>query len=228
MCARFSLFTGSPVLEDLFDLEEPVLWEPHYNIAPSEDAPAVLLNKEGHRTFLPLTWGLVPHWAKDPGGGARMINARSETVREKPAFRDAFARRRCLIPADGFFEWRDENGKKAPYFITRLDHRPFAMAGIWDRWKDDSTTLRTCSILTTEPNRKVAELHNRMPVILHERDFDLWLDPEAPVPALESLFVPYEEEQTLLTPVTPRMGNPRYKEPDCVLPVVPDQGDLFG
>lgn len=228
MCARFSLFTGSPVLMDLFEVENPIDWEPHYNIAPSEDAPAILIDKEGHRVFSPLKWGLVPHWSKDPTGGARMINARSETVREKPAFRDSFAHRRCLIPADGFFEWRDENGKKTPYFITRADHSPFAMAGIWDRWKDETTTLRTCSILTTEPNAKVAELHNRMPVILRAEDFGLWLDPESPLPALESLLIPYDDEDTLLTQVTTRMGNPRYKEPDSVLPEVADQGSLFG
>lgn len=219
MCARFSLFSSGTDLAALFDLDEGFEWEPHYNIAPTEEVPGVLLDREGHRVVRLLRWGLVPHWSKRPGQGAPMINARSESVEEKPAFRDAFARHRCLVPADGFFEWREEGGKKQPYFISRRDGRPLAFAGLWDTWRSQEAKLRSCSILTTDANAAVAELHDRMPVLIEPEYFQEWLDPETPLEALRPLLAPCDDSLLTTHRVTPRMGNPRYKESDSVTPI---------
>jgi putative SOS response-associated peptidase YedK len=221
MCARFSLFSGSNVITTLFDLDEPADWEPSYNIAPTEDAPVILLNKEGNRVFEAMRWGLVPHWSADSSGGVRMINARSESVAAKPAFQDSFRRRRCLIAVDGFFEWKTTGKIKQPYLFARADRKPFGLAGIWDRWRSDGAELRTCSILTTEANALVAQLHDRMPVILDSTDFHAWLDPTLGAEAAQTFLAPDDDEQMVAFPVTARMGNPRYKEADAVLPDAP-------
>lgn len=223
MCARFSLFTGSPQIATLFGLEEPIEWEPSPNIAPTEDAPVIFLDREGHRSFRQMRWGLVPHWADSPSGPP-LINARSEGIEKKPAFRDPFARHRCLIPADGFFEWHSEGRSKQPYFIFRADRRPMALAGIWDRWRNGDQVLRSCAVITTDANAKVAKLHDRMPVLIEPLDFDLWLDPETPAEQLAKLLVPADDEMIELYPVTTRMGNPRYKERDAIEPE-PGEGE---
>lgn len=212
MCARFSLFADGETIASFFDLDQDIHWEPHYNIAPTEDAPAVALDKEGNRVFGTFRWGLVPFWAKDASGGPRMINARSETIAEKPAFREPFAHRRCLIPASAFYEWKTEGKSKQPYSIARKDGRLLALAGLWDRWKGEEQALKTCAILTTEANAAVAEIHDRMPVILDPEQFDTWLDRTTPLPVLTSLLTPYDNEAVVLRAVDPRVGNPRFKD----------------
>lgn len=191
MCGRFSLDATAETLATLFDLEPPPALAPRYNIAPTQPVLALRVAPgTDRRGWAWLRWGLIPAWAKDPGIGARMINARSETVAEKPAFRAAFRRRRCLVPATGFYEWRSESGRKQPYLIHAPDHAPFAIAGLWERWQGpDGAELETCSLLTTEANEALRPLHDRMPVLLAPEAWEPWLDPalEAPDPLLPLL-----------------------------------------
>lgn len=212
MCARFSLVADGEAIASFFELDQEIDWEPHYNIAPTEDAPAVALDKDGQRVFGTFRWGLVPFWADDPSIGVRMINARSESVAEKRAFREPFAHRRCLIAASAFYEWKSEGKTKQPYAIGRGDGRLLALAGIWDRWKRDDLVLRTCAILTTEANAAVAEVHDRMPVLLDPSDFDEWLDRQTDIARLQAMLTPYDDEALEIRAVDPRVGNPRFKE----------------
>ena len=167
--------------------------QPNYNVAPTQEVPAVVAgNGGGERRLEMLRWGLIPSWADDPGIGARMINARSETVAEKPSFRPAFKERRCLIPADGFYEWQKTNGGKQPHYIRMKNGRPFAFAGLWESWKGDGNEIRSCTILTTNPNDIAGEIHNRMPVILPPEGYEVWLDPDVrETDQLLSLLAPY-------------------------------------
>lgn len=213
MCARFSLVADGGAIADFFELDQNVEWSPQYNIAPTEQAPAVALDREGTRRFGTFRWGLVPFWAEDAAIGVRMINARAESVADKPAFREPFAHRRCLIPASAFYEWKTEGKVKRPFAIARSDGRLLALAGLWDRWKGPDAVIRSCAILTTEANARVAEIHDRMPVLLEPDDFDEWLDPTSPPQVLARLLVPYDDEALVLRAVDPRMGNPRFKEP---------------
>ncbi len=173
-----------------------------------------------------LRWGLVPHWARDAAIGNRMINARAETVAEKPAFRAAFRQRRCLIAADGIYEWRKApDGAKQPYFIRRADDAPFAFAGLWERWRTpgDGThggePLETCAIITTEANQTLAPIHHRMPVILAADDHDAWLDPEPPsAAALTALLRPAPADAVIAQPVGRHVNNARNDDPACIAP----------
>jgi putative SOS response-associated peptidase YedK len=193
MCGRFSL--GSTIrVGQLFDLPNWPEAPPRYNIAPGQDIPAVIQNrKTGAREYRPLRWGLVPSLAKDPAIGNRMINARSETAATKPAFRKPLRERRCLIMADGFYEWKREGARKQPYYITLRDGPPFAFAGLWDHWAPaDGESLETCTILTTMPNAVLQPIHDRMPVILPPTAYSMWLDPTMrAVEPLQSLLTPY-------------------------------------
>lgn len=180
MCGRYRLSAKERYLRDHFGLEEDPLWEPRYNIAPTQMVPVLRqAHKEPKRTFGLVRWGLIPYWAKDPSIAFRTINAMSETAVEKPAFRDAMRRHRCLVAADGFYEWKKigPRGKQA-YNFGMVDDSLFAFAGLWDRWRDENgTAIETCTILTTRPNSVTAEVHDRMPAILSPSDYDLWLDP---------------------------------------------------
>jgi putative SOS response-associated peptidase YedK len=164
-----------------------------------------------------LRWGLVPSWADDPGIGARMINARSETAPEKPSFRSAFRRRRCLIPVDGFYEWKRENGSKQPYYFRIDGGRPFAFAGLWESWNKDGE-IRSCTILTTTANDLVEEIHERMPVILPRDRYDAWLDPEAEGEELAALLVPYPGDDLEAYPVSRFVNSPGNDDPRCIEP----------
>ncbi len=173
-----------------------------------------------------MRWGLIPHWAKDKSIGQRLINARADSLHEKTAFRSAFAKRRCLIPADGFYEWRTENGKKQPYRISRRDGRPFAFAGLWESAslpallpERGDEMLESCTIVTTQANGLVAPYHDRMPVLLDKEQFADWLDPNQAESEAARLLVPYGDEGLVVEPVNPKVGNPRYEDPDCVLPL---------
>lgn len=191
MCGRFSLGVDTDRLIGEFGLDfVAVAHEPRYNVAPGQDVLAVVRGPDGLRAGL-LRWGLVPHWAPDPKGGGRLINARSETVATRPSFRDAFRHRRCWVLADGFYEWAPgPGGRKQPHYIRRPDGRPFAMAGLWDRWRRGEEEIVSCTILTTSPSDIVAPLHDRMPAILPAAERDRWLDPAADPGELHALLRP--------------------------------------
>jgi putative SOS response-associated peptidase YedK len=180
MCGRYRLSRRKQLIEEYFEAAESEHeWTPRYNIAPTQSVPVIRQNpKEPVRDLSLLRWGLIPWWAKDAVGAAQMINARSETADTKPAFRDALKSRRCLIPADGFYEWKKAGRAKQPYCFEVNEGALFAFAGLWDRWMDPTgKPVETCSILTTTPNAVTSAIHDRMPVILDPDDYDLWLDP---------------------------------------------------
>jgi putative SOS response-associated peptidase YedK len=221
MCGRFSL--GATIrIGQVFDLPDWPETPPRYNIAPSQAVPAVIQNREsGGREVRPFRWGLVPSWAKDPTIGNRLINARSETAASKPAFRTPLRDRRCLILADGFYEWKREGARKQPYYITLRDGAPFAFAGLWDHWAPaDGQPLETCTILTTTPNAVLQPIHDRMPVILPPDAHTVWLDPTLrDVARVQALLTPYPADAMIAYPVSPRVNNPAYDAPECIAPL---------
>jgi putative SOS response-associated peptidase YedK len=218
MCGRYTLKTPVEKLAEEFGFgASPVELPPNYNVAPTQQVAAVL-EEGGERRLEVLRWGLIPSWADDPGIGSRMINARSETAPEKPSFRRAFRERRCLILADGFYEWRRTNGAKQPYYIRMKEGRPFAFAGLWESWKDDGPEIRSCTILTTGPNDLLAEIHDRMPVILPAGSYDAWLDPEAGRDELYGLLAPYPEDEMEAYPVSRFVNSPQNNDPRCIEP----------
>jgi putative SOS response-associated peptidase YedK len=179
MCGRYRLARKKEILAEVFDVGDDDDWSPRYNIAPSQSVPVVRQDATRPvRSFSLMRWGLVPFWAKDAKAGYKMINARAETIAEKPAFRKLLQSRRCLIPADGFYEWVKKGKEKSPFCFTLVDDSVFAFAGIWDRWRNpESELVETCSIITTSANALVSGIHDRMPVILERENYDLWLDP---------------------------------------------------
>lgn len=223
MCGRFTLHASPSLLAELFDLPEEPYLAPRYNVAPTQ--PVAIVRTSGPdaaREWALVHWGLIPSWSKDPSIGARMINARAETVEEKPSFRAAFRRRRCLVPADGFYEWRSMGKAKQPYYITMEDGTPFAFAGLWETWTGpDGSALDSCTILTTEPNKLMATLHNRMPVIVEPEDYSLWLGqggdvPKEQVGPLVSLLRPYPAELMVARPVSKYVNNPGNEGAECI------------
>ena len=218
MCGRFALIIDASLLADVFDVDPPRGLKPRFNIAPTQTIPIVRAGKETARECELVRWGLVPSWAKDEKLGARMINARGESVAEKPSFRSAVKSRRCLIPADGFYEWVKTNGGKQPHFIHFADGRPFAFAGLWERWhKGEGEPLDTCTIITTTPNDLIANLHDRMPVILPTGHFAEWLEPEPLTrERLQSLLVPHSAEGMETYPVSTYVNRPINDGPDCI------------
>jgi putative SOS response-associated peptidase YedK len=203
MCGRFVLKATPAELITRFSLDECVDLTPRYNIPPGTEIAAIRLSPEGRRVLQPLKWGLVPHWAKDPGIGSKLNNARGESVAEKPSFREAFKRRRCLIPADGFYEWKAEGKLKQPYYISLPES--FAMAGLWESWKaPDGSILRTCCVITTGPNAVMEPIHDRMPVIIAPEDWERWLS--APVTEIGELVRPYPAEAMRVWPVSRRVS----------------------
>lgn len=208
MCCRFSLITPAEVVRRLLGYPERPNLMPRANIAPTQDVGAVRLGADGARHFVWLRWGLIPAWAKDAAIGNKMINARAETVAEKPAFRAAFRCRRCLVAADGFYEWRSEGGGKQPYRVTRADGVPFAFAGLWERWDKtpDGPPLETCCIVTTDANDLVRPIHPRMPVILDPEDVAPWLDPATPPGEAQALLRPYPPEGLVAYRVSRRVN----------------------
>lgn len=228
MCGRFTLTAKPTTLATLFDLDDVPEIAPRFNIAPTQPVAAVRLAPRAQkREFTYLTWGLIPSWAKDIRMGSRLINARAETVAEKPSYRAAFKRRRCLIPADGFYEWQKLEDRKQPYYIAMRDRNPFAIAGLWEHWEGgDGSVIQSCTLLTTEPNELVAPLHNRMPVILHPADYEEWLHPGADPGQLMHLLRPYPAAEMVAYPVSAFVNSPANDGPDCIQPLA-EQGRLF-
>ncbi len=220
MCGRYILTITGKVLAEAFALEEVPDLPPRYNIAPTQDAPVIRETGGGRRLDI-LRWGLIPSWARDPAIGNRLINARAETAASKPSFRSALRRRRCLVPSDGFYEWRKTPSGKQPWLIRMRDGSPFAMAGLWETWRTPhGDPLESFTILTTEPNELVAPLHDRMPVILPPESWSTWLDPELDDPsALSHLLGPHPPEAMTAYPVTPAVGSPSFDEPACIKPL---------
>jgi len=219
MCGRFTLGATAADLARQFDLATIPAWTPRYNIAPSQAVPAVIQIREtAARESRPFRWGLVPSWAKDPTIGNRMINARSETAATKPTFRKSFRERRCLILADGFYEWKREGSRKQPFYIKLRDGEPFAFAGLWDHWHpSDGQPLETCTILTTAPNAVLQPIHDRMPVILPPTAYSVWLDPAMrDVESVQALLTPYSGEGMIAYPVSTRVNRPANDSPDLV------------
>ena len=213
MCGRYTLYHYEDDLDALFAVSG-LATTPRYNIAPTQAVRMVRQREDGGREALEARWGLIPHWVKDLDGfKANLFNARSESAAQKPSFRDALRRRRCLLPASGFYEWSGSAGRKRPYYVHRRDGRPLALAGLWSLWGRGEGALLSCTILTTRPNAVVAPLHDRMPVILLPEAFDRWLDPALQDPAeLAPLLTPFGEGLEAF-PVSPAVGNPAVDDP---------------
>ncbi|KJH70702.1 SOS response-associated peptidase [Aliterella atlantica] len=219
MCGRFTLSQPTDAIASTFNLPEIPSLEPRYNIAPTQSIPAILLTPErGERQLQMLHWGLIPTWAKDASISAKLINARSETASEKPSFKSALRRRRCLIIADGFYEWQRQDGKKQPYYFRLESGQPFAFAGLWENWRSpDGEAIASCTILTTEANDLLRPIHDRMPVILDAKDYDTWLDLEIQQPELvQPLLHPYPANSMHSYAVSTKVNNPKNNTPECI------------
>jgi putative SOS response-associated peptidase YedK len=221
VCGRITLSVSPEELRAEFDVPVlPLEYRPRFNIAPSQPVLAILADEAGARRAEMLRWGLVPFWAKDARIGNRMINARAETVAEKPAFRTAFARRRCLLPVDGFYEWRKLPGGKVPMRIHRADGGLFGLAGVWEEWRPrGAPPVRSCAILTTGANPFIAPIHHRMPLIVRTEDRDRWLDEEAAPDDLRDLLAPYAGEDLDAYEVSTMVNSPANDVPECLDPV---------
>lgn len=219
MCGRFALATDKKILAMLYGLDLRADFElrPRYNIAPSQKVLTLRLSPEnGEKELTELKWGFVPFWADDPAIGNRMINARAETAAEKPSFRNALKKRRLLVPASGFYEWKSEDGNKQPFFIYRRDEKPFSFAGLWERWDKGSDPLESFTILTTEPNSLLSDLHNRMPVIIRAEDYSAWLNPDAEPNFLQQMMVPFPSEELTFHPVSKKVNKPSNDHPEII------------
>ena len=222
MCGRFTQTASPEAITKQFHLDEPTLFKPRYNIAPSQQVAAIRLNPDAaKRECVMLRWGLIPSWAKDAKIGNQCINAKAETVAEKPSFRSAFKKRRCLVIADGFYEWRLQGKQKQPMWIGLKSKRPFAFAGLWEHWTPaEGAPIETCTIITTEPNALMQTIHNRMPVILTPHDYDLWLDPTMQhVETVKPLLRPFTDDELVAYSVSTLVNNPRHDTPQCLEPV---------
>lgn len=232
MCGRFTLRSSGQSLAQHFELAETPLFEPRYNIAPTQPAPVVRLAEgTGRRVLDWLRWGLVPSWAKDVAVGNQLINARCETLADKPAFRQAFRHRRCLIAADGFYEWQRQGKRKQPFYIAATDGAPLAFAGLWERWVPRATStdgeaqaaagpVESCTIVTTAASECLRALHDRMPVVLPPESWQTWLDPSMEdVPALQELLGSCAPQGLAMHPVDPLVNSPANDSPRCIEPL---------
>ena len=225
MCGRFSQQRPASELAEIF-AAEPLADDlgARFNVAPTDEA-LVVVQREDRRAITAYRWGLVPHWADSSKVGSRMFNARAETLTTSPAFRDAFRRKRCLVPVDGFYEWQRIGTRRQPFSIARADGRPLALAGLWSGWRDPDAdhVVRTFTIVTSGPNEQMAALHDRMPVIVPEDAWSLWLDPELEDPGeLQGLLGPTEDVQLEIRAVSPLVNNVRNEGPDLIAPSEPE------
>lgn len=221
MCGRYTLTVSAAVLAEVFEADVQVEHVPRYNIAPTQTVPIVRMDDTGRRRIDGARWGLIPHWADDASIGNRLINARSETAASKPAFRGAVRRRRCLIPADGFYEWQRVDGRKQPYHLRFRDRRVFAFAGLWERWREssDAPSVDSCTILTTSPNPTVAPIHDRMPVVLSDESWSTWMSPgELAGEDLRILLRPYPGDDLEAVEVSTRVNSPANDGPEVLAP----------
>ncbi|RCJ35345.1 hypothetical protein A6770_16095 [Nostoc minutum NIES-26] len=222
MCGRFTLNQSAAALAEIFEVQSVPDLAAQYNIAPTQMVGTVLHNPQSDkREFQYLRWGLIPSWAKDPEMGAKLINARAETVAEKPAFRSAFKHRRCLVVADGFYEWQRQQGKKQPFYFRLQDGQPFGFAGLWERWRSpQGEEIVSCTILTTAANKLLQPIHERMPVIIAPQDYNLWLDTQVQTPeALQQLLSPYAAEAMTAYPVSTLVNKSQHNSPECIIPL---------
>jgi putative SOS response-associated peptidase YedK len=221
MCGRFTLKTSPARIKEMFRLQRLGEFDPRYNIAPSQPVLAVRAIPESEeRQGVFLKWGLIPSWATEPGPSDGLINARADTVATKPLFRSAFKKRRCLVLADGFYEWRAAPGGKIPYYFQMKDESPFAFAGLWERWEKGEEPIESCTLITTDANGVVKPVHNRMPVILDPQNFDCWLDPdEKRAEVLQPFLVPLPDDWLTTYPVSKLVNNPRNERRECIEPL---------
>ena len=217
MCGRFTLSQPINAIASAFNIAQIPPLEPRYNIAPTQLIPSILSAPGGEKQLQMLRWGLIPSWAKDAKISAKLINARAETVSEKPSFKAAFKRRRCLIIADGFYEWQRQEKKKQPYYFRLQNAQLFAFAGLWEQWKSpDEDIINSCTILTTEANDLLRPIHDRMPVILESKNYELWLDSEAQQTQLQQLLRPYQADLMTSCTVSTKVNNPKNNTPECI------------
>jgi putative SOS response-associated peptidase YedK len=221
MCGRFTLTSDPNTIRAAFPgISVPSEMTPRYNVAPTQ--PVAVIPNDGHNSVDFFVWGLIPSWAKDPKIGSRMINARSETLAEKPSFKAAYRRRRCLILADGFYEWQKQPGSKSkvPYYLRLESGEPFGLAGLWERWfSPDGSEVKSCTIITTEPNELVEKVHNRMPVILPASVYGDWLDPEERDPeTLQHLLTAFPAVEMMAYPISTLVNSPANDQPEVLLP----------
>lgn len=219
MCGRFSLIESVHELQQQFEFDLSADLQPRFNIAPSQEVFSIISDGKKRRGGT-LRWGLVPHWAKEAKIGYKMINARAEGIEKKPSFREPFRKKRCLIIADGFYEWKKVDDRKQPYRFIMKDGKPFAFAGLWETWKKGDAPLHTCTIITTTPNAVTEDVHDRMPVILKRTDYARWLDPSnQAVDELKSLLVPYPAEEMELYAVSELVNSPKNDVADVLSPL---------
>src|SRR5574337_21046 len=222
MCGRFGLKADLSAVVQRFRVLRPsaelAAWTPRYNIAPTQTV--IVVGDDGQRYLTQMRWGLIPSWAKDPAIGNRMINARAETVATRPAFRTALRKRRCLVVADGFYEWQERARGKQPFYLALKSREPFGFAGLWDTWMSpESEEIRSCTIITTDANELLLPIHDRMPVILTQEAEAIWLDPAIQEPTqLLPLLKPYPAEGMELYPVSTRVNSPAHDGPECIKP----------
>jgi len=225
MCGRYTLTDPGDLLKELDVAAPPEPLAPRFNISPTQKVPVVRTGAEGQREVTLMRWGLVPFWAKDLAIGNKMINARSETVAEKPSYKRPLERSRCLVLADGFYEWAKTESGKQPFFIHLNGRKPFVMAGLWDRWTKGDEPVESFTILTTDANEKIRPLHNRMPVIVPAAERDAWLDPELrDKERLVQILKPYPDDEIDYYTVSKRVNAPVNDRPDMVLPLEPERG----
>jgi putative SOS response-associated peptidase YedK len=233
MCGRYRLSRRKQIVEERFDAAGDEDWEPRYNVAPTQPVPIIRQHpKEPKRVMSLVRWGLIPSWSKDASCAAKMINARAETAHVLAAFQDAMKRRRCLVPADGFYEWQKRESARQPYCFEVKDGELFAFAGLWERWKDpNGNWVKTCSILTTTPNAVTSAVHDRMPVILAPENYDMWLDPGmTKVEALAEMLEPFDARLMRCFPVSARINQAKNDDANCARRVEPEtrrQNELF-
>jgi putative SOS response-associated peptidase YedK len=221
MCGRFTLHIPPEQLAEIFGLIEITTFPARYNIAPSQKVAAIRQNGDGQNRLDFLRWGLIPSWAEDISIGYRLVNARSESVHEKHSFRHAIRYRRCLIPTSGFYEWLHEGKVKKPLYVHMKDGSPMVFAGLWESWKSpEGEAVESCTILTTSANKLIESLHDRMPVILHHQEYDVWLDREISDPEkLKPLYKPYPADNMEMYPVSPQVNSPRNDSAELIKPI---------
>jgi len=221
MCGRFVQYSDPEVYASSFELDAVCEGVPRYNLAPTQSVLAVRKAEDGSRVLVPLRWGLVPSWSKGPDSRYSMINARAETVESKPAYRNAFKHRRCLIPAEGFYEWKAGDGGKTPFLIHRTDGQPFGMAGLWERWRGPAgEQLESCTIIVTDANALVRDIHDRMPVIVAPEDYGDWLDPDTEdTDRLRAMLRPADPGPWTLREVSRKVNSPKNDSSELIEPI---------